>query len=109
MNTTITADLRALYADCRNAKRDGLSIDRATVVAMVSGADAKIVAAFDALLGGSIAADAAQGIADARRMEDTFRANMAARAKAQRAAAERNARADARRLAREAAATITEF
>ena len=46
---------------------------------------------------------------DARRMEDTFRATVAARAKAQRAAADRNARADVRRLAREAAATITEF
>jgi hypothetical protein len=106
---TTNAALRTLYTDCRNAKRDGLPIDRSAVVSMVRGADAKIVAAFDALLGGSIAADAAQQVADARRMEDTFRANMAARAKAQRAAAERNARADGRRLARESSATITEF
>ena len=107
-----TNNLRAAYADTRNALAMGLPVDHSALVSTVHGAPANVVAAFEALLGwapGTIAARHAQGIADARRMEDAFRARMAARAKAQRAAAERNARIDARRLAREAAATITEF
>jgi len=112
MNTTNTATLRAAYATLRNAINAGLAVDRYGVAMTVHGADANVVDAFEALLGvtsGTLAALIAQGIADERRMEDSFRATMVARAKAQRAAAERNARADARRLAREAAATITEF
>ncbi len=107
-----TNNLRALYVSTRNAIAAGFAVDHYGVAMAVHGAPANVVDAFEALLGvtsGTLARLMAQGIVDARRMEDAFRARMAARAKAQRAAAERNARIDARRLAREAAATITEF
>lgn len=106
---TNTAALRALYTDCRNAKRDGLPIDRATVVSAVAHADAAIVAAFDALLGGSIVADHARMIEDARRMDDANRTRRNAALAAAKRGAEANARREARRLARETAATITEW
>ena len=107
-----TNNLRAAYATLRNALAAGLPVDHYSVAATVQGAPANVVDAFEALLGvtsGTLAALIAQGIVDARRMEDAFHARMAARAKAQRADAARNARAEARRLARETAATITEF
>ena len=93
MNTTNTATLRAAYAALRNAINAGLAVDRYGVAMTVHGAPANVVDAFEALLGvtsGTLAALRAQGIVDARRMEDTFRATVAARAKAQRAAADRN-------------------
>ena len=106
---TNTAALRALYTDCRNAKRNGLPVDRATVVSVVAHADAKIIVAFDALLGGSIVADHARMIEDARRMDDALRAQWNTARAAEKRAAEANARREARRLARETAATITEW
>jgi len=106
---TNTAAIRALYTDCRNAKRLGLPVDRATVVSVVAHADAKTIAAFDALLGGSIVADHARMTEDARRMDDANRARRNAALTAAKRAAEANARREVRRLARETAATIVEW
>ncbi len=108
METNLTA-IRALYTDCRNAKRDGLPVDHATVVSMVGTAAPEIVAAFDALLGANIAADYARMIEDTRRAAEKRAATLRAERATMLRAAERNARCDARRLAREAAATITEW
>ena len=111
MATDLTT-LRALYTATRTARAAGASLDTSHLTAMLDGAPANVVAAFAPLMNltaeqltAKIAADRHYWTVTAREQE---RAYLAALAKRRSAAKARNDRHEARRLAREAAATITE-
>lgn len=111
--TTDLATLRALYVTTRNERAAGAQIDTNHVVALLVGAPADVVAAFAPLLNLTAAELAAKIAADVHHWTVTApakeRAYLAALAKRRTAAKAREDRREAARLARETAATVTEW
>lgn len=119
MNRTDTAallaDLRSAYADVR--RNPGLPVDRSSiecaVAALPAGAErANVAAAFEALLGlsaGAIEASIVRTADGFRRIEERVHAGFRAEAKRVAKAKAADARREAARLARETAATVTEW